>query len=165
MRRETAVRTGRRGAMTAATLAVPLHTLPAPLTPLVGREREAAAVSDLIARPDVRLVTLTDPAGVGKTRLGLRVAARAAADFPDRVVFVPLAATADPGLVQPAIARAIGVREPGDQPVAVARHAALCAAAPLLLLDNFEQVIGAAPPAAGRGPLGGRSSGRSAARR
>jgi predicted ATPase/DNA-binding CsgD family transcriptional regulator len=122
--------------------------LPAPLTSFVGREREVAEVADLLRRPDVRLVTLTGPGGVGKTRLALAVAAELAPDFADGAAFVPLAPLADPALVLPTVAAALGVREAGDRPPAAGLVEALRERALLLVLDNFEHVLAAAPPVA-----------------
>ena len=75
---------------------LPQHTLPAPLTPLVGRKREVAAVSALLSRPEVRLVTLTGTGGVGKTRLAVEVATAMSSDFAEGTCFVALAALTDP---------------------------------------------------------------------
>src|SRR5262245_41475643 len=91
-------------------------SLPAPLTPLVGREREVAALADLLRREASRLLTWPGPGGVGKTRLALSVAGDVAAGFPEGVWFVGLAPISDPGLVASAVAQALGVREAGDEP-------------------------------------------------
>ena len=124
-------------------------SLPAPPAVLVGREREAAALRDLVLRPDVRLVAMTGPGGVGKTRLALEVAAGLEPDFPGGVWFVPLAAIADPGLVLPTVARAMGVRDAGGRPHEERLAALLRDLKALLVLDNIEQVAAAAPAVSG----------------
>jgi predicted ATPase len=121
------------------------RSLPLPLTPLIGREREVTAVCDLLERDEVRLVTLTGPGGVGKTRLALGAAAAAAGAFTDGAIFVPLAPIADSSLVASAIAHALGVREAGDEPLAARLTVVLQEKNLLLVLDNFEQVVEAAP--------------------
>jgi predicted ATPase/DNA-binding XRE family transcriptional regulator len=119
-------------------------SLPIPPTPLVGRERELAAVLDLLAREHVRLVTLTRVGGTGKTRLALEVAARAAERFRDGVRFVDLAPLADPALVA-AVAQELGVTEQPGQTLSDALIAFLAGKGLLLVLDNFEHLLDAAP--------------------
>jgi predicted ATPase len=122
--------------------------LPVPVTPLLGREQEAAAVEDLVARDEVRLVTLTGPGGVGKTRLMVEAARRLGPSFADGVRFVELAAVSAADLVAPAIAAGLGLSTSAGQ-LTADLECYLRARRLLLAVDNFEQVIGAAPLLAG----------------
>jgi predicted ATPase/transcriptional regulator with XRE-family HTH domain len=118
--------------------------LPVPPTALIGRESELAAAYRLITGASTRLLTLTGPPGVGKTRLALAVAAAARETVPDSAVFVSLASLPGPGLVGSAIRQALGLRVPGsaDEMEVLTRH--LSRLRILLVLDNFEHVLPAA---------------------
>ena len=115
--------------------------IPAPLTTFIGRTREMAALLDLLGQPEVRLLTLTGPGGVGKTRLALAVAPELEERFADGVTFVSLASVRDPGLVGAAIAQALGVRESGDRTLEEALRDYLQRRELLLILDNFEHLL------------------------
>ena len=121
-----------------------LGNLPASPTPLVGRHLELGAVTALLERSDVRLLTLTGPGGTGKTRLALEAAWRSREAFPDGAVFVDLSPLADHELVAPTIVTALGAHEAGALAVDAAA-AALRGRILMLVLDNFEQVDAAGP--------------------
>ncbi len=126
------------------------HNLPIQPTTLLGREEQLPAVRVLLLRADVRLVTLTGPGGIGKTRLAVQVAAELvdSDDFADGVWFVRLSRLVDPGLVISTIAQTLGLREQDSQPIAENLREHLRDQHLLVVLDNFEQVVGAGPEVA-----------------
>jgi predicted ATPase/class 3 adenylate cyclase len=120
------------------------NNLPIQPNAIIGREKEADAVRQLLLRQEVRLVTLTGPGGIGKTRLALQAAAELVEHFADGTWFVSLALISDPELVIPTIIQTLGLREAGEQAPLEHLKEALQKKQTLLLLDNFEQVIRAA---------------------
>ena len=121
------------------------NNLPMQPTPLVGREREVEDIRGRLLAPEVRLLTLTGPGGTGKTRLALQAAADLLEEFEDGVFFVALAAVTDPTLVASTVAQVLGVRESGDLPLIDGIRDYLSDKRLLLVVDNFEQVLEAAP--------------------
>ena len=118
----------------------PASTLPAPLIPFIGREREIAELERLLRDPARRLITLLGPGGMGKTALAVEVARRQAGRFADGVYFVPLAPLTSPAELAPAIVKALGVQfhqqdQPEQQVLDYLREKAIC-----LVLDNFEHI-------------------------
>lgn len=130
------------------TLSMSTHKLtPVPVPPnrLVGRELDLASLSALLADETTRLITLTGPGGVGKTHLSLELAAAVASQFPDGVAYVPLASVREPDMVLPAIAQALGIRQTSGESLIETLGSALSGQRALILLDNLEQVLEAAP--------------------
>jgi predicted ATPase len=121
------------------------RSLPLASTSLIGREHDIAEVSELLQRPDVRLVTLTGPGGIGKTRLAIAVGEQLDDRYPHGTVFVPLAAIAQPELVLPRIATAVGATVEGARGPLDVLVEHFAETPTLLVLDNLEQVVGVAP--------------------
>ena len=139
-RPELAARAGARPASGGPPLALPVP-VPVPPTRLVGREQEVSAICARLGAERTRLVTLSGPGGVGKSRLALAAAAELADGFADGVGWVDLAPLADPVLLPSTVARALGVRESVDQPLHERLQTALRPRELLLLLDNCEHLV------------------------
>jgi predicted ATPase len=119
--------------------------VPAPASPLVGREQELAQLRDLFVSRDARLVTLTGPGGVGKSRLAIEAARDLAPHFPDGIFFVPLELVDEPRAVPAVVSRALGLAVSGAESETAALRDFFRDGKSLLYLDNFEQVAEAAP--------------------
>jgi predicted ATPase/DNA-binding SARP family transcriptional activator len=123
---------------------LPQSNVPVPVSSLVGRQRELDEITNAL-RNGTRVLTLTGPGGSGKTRLAIEAANLLAAELTDGAFFVPLDAIRDPGLLLPAIAQAVAVRESSEQPLPESLAERLAGRQALLLIDNFEQLVEAAP--------------------
>jgi predicted ATPase/transcriptional regulator with XRE-family HTH domain len=126
----------------------PPSTLPQPLTRLIGREGEVDAVRAAVLNADNRIVTLVGPPGIGKTRLSVQVATELRTAFPSGTFYVPLGLINDAALVPLTIAKAVGLKELGGQPLFVALTNLLRPWQVLLLMDNLEHLLDAAPAVA-----------------
>jgi non-specific serine/threonine protein kinase len=119
--------------------------LPEPLTSFIGREQEVDELLALLRRPEIRLVTITGPGGVGKTRLALRIASEFASTGEREVLFVGLSSIDDASIVVPTIGQALGVKDTSKDPHLARLAEAIGERNPVLLLDNFERLVNAAP--------------------
>ena len=127
-----------------AAKSAPMWKVPTTFTSLIGREQEVAEISDLLTQPEVRLLTLLGPGGIGKTSLSIGVATQMRTFFAAGICFIALAGTLDPDRVVPTIAQELGLKESGTQSILEQVQATLGEKHILLLLDNFEQVVAAA---------------------
>ena len=118
-----------------------LTNLPVPATVFLGRERELGEVAGLLRRDDVRVLTLTGPGGMGKTRLALQAAAEVADDHRDGVWWTPLAELRDPALVLPSVAQALDVREETNRELVETLVTRLAGKELLMLIDNAEHLL------------------------
>ena len=121
------------------------NNLPAQRTSFIGRETEVSAVSEALAHHENRLLTLTGPGGTGKTRLSLQVAAESLKNYADGAFFVPLAPVAEPDLVISSIVKSLGIRSSGQRSQIERLKEYLGDKEMLLVLDNYEHVVEAAP--------------------
>lgn len=124
---------------------VPKNSLPVQLTPLIGRGQDAAIAKAILLRPEVRLLSMIGTAGIGKTRLAIQVATDLLEDFDDGAYFVPLAPISDKDLVPSTIARSFGLKESSNRSMVEHLKVYLSNKCLLLVLDNFEHVVTAAP--------------------
>jgi predicted ATPase len=122
------------------------NNLPLQPTPLIGHEKEVSEVRDLLRGNETRLLTLTGPGGIGKTRLALQAAADLLDDFPDGTFFAQLATLTEAELFFSAVAETLGVRETGEQPLDESLKDYLQERRLLLLLDNSSRFLGQHPP-------------------
>ncbi|WP_353807821.1 DUF4062 domain-containing protein [Agromyces sp. SYSU T00194] len=123
----------------------PVPGLPTPYTPTIGREHEVAALRAMLAAEEGRIVSLIGPGGVGKSRLSIEVAHACDDLFRDGVYFVPLEGVLEPGLLVPTISYALGIRDNGEAALDERLVRALEGRRVLVVLDNFEQIVDAAP--------------------
>jgi len=123
------------------------HNLPAQRTALVGRTQELRGAKQLVLQPQARLVTLSGPGGIGKTRLAVELGRTLLDQFPGGVYFIPLDRVSDAGLVASEMASALNLRQTGDRSIDIAlrEHVRAFSAPTLLILDNFEHVLSASP--------------------